>query len=276
MKSKQTQRSGRTGFRYTLIAAAASAVLAQGAAAAITTTTSGVYDEQTSQLNTIDQTAAGATPVNASLVPLSQFKTDITAAYAAGTGGVIHFDDVSTATSSQQQIFARYGAGNARTLTLTNPNYNATTPAGYQVDMSAATAVAATPISGGNYLRSNGTTIHAFNFSEPLSEVGFTILARSAARTVNVRLTYDDGTTGTFGPVTVPANTGSGATSTPDTFFGFAAPTGRTISGLSIDPGASNFFVLDDLAFVTVPEPGTLGLAATAAVALLARRRRAR
>ena len=136
--------------------------------------------------------------------------------------------------------------------------------------MSALAPIGATPISGSTYLRSNGTTVHAFNFSTPLSEVGFTVLSRSGDRSVTAPVTYDDNSTGTLGAVTVP--TGNG---TADTFFGFAAPAGRTIKSLRVSPGTVDFIVIDDLAFVTVPEPTSLALAGIAGLGLLTRRRRA-
>jgi hypothetical protein len=270
MKIRLNGKSGGLGFGLVM---AAAAVAAPAASAAITTTTSGVYDD-TVRTNAVDQSATTPTLGNVVLVPLSQFKTDVAAAYVAGTGGVINFDDVTTGTSSQSDIFAKYGPGNSRTLTLTNPNYNPspTAGAGYQVDMSSSTAIGATPISGNFYLRSNGTTTHAFNFSSPIGEVGFTVLSRSADRTVTATVTYDDGSNGSVGPFTVKAGDG-----TFDTFFGFAAPVGRTIKSLQVGPGnTTDFVVLDDVAFVTVPEPGTVAIGVVGALGLLGRRRRGR
>ena len=272
MNRKMTHPArGARRFRLTTaLATATLALVGPAACAAIVTTTSAVYDSP-AQANAVDQTATTPTAGIVALVSLNQFALDVAAASAAGTGGVIHFDDVAGPTASQQDIQARYGPGNTRTLTLTNPNYNGSTTAGagYQIDMAALDTIGATPISGSIYLRSNGTNVHAFNFSSPLSEVGFTVLGRSAARSVTATVTYDDNSTGSIGAVAIPA-TGTAT----DTFFGFAAPTGRTIKSLRVDPGPSDFIVIDDLGFVAVPEPTSLALAGIAGLGLLTRRRR--
>lgn len=263
------------GFRFaSWYFGLAACLSAASASAAIITSASGVYDEQTTQLNAVDQTATTPTSGSVVLVSLAQFKTDVSAAYASDMGGVVNFDDVTTATSNQSQIDVKYGQSQNLTLAMTGTSY--------QVDMSAKATIGAEPISGATYLRNGASSgIQSFVFSAPLSEVGFTVLARIGARSITATVTYDDNTTGAIGPFSVATVSGSGATSSPDTFFGFAAPTGRNIKSLSVSAGANNFFVIDDIGFVTaapVPEPSTLALGAVALLAgfVIARRTKRR
>jgi len=236
---------------------------ASSASAAVTTTVSGVYDEQTVALNAVDVQASGATAGTLVQVTLANFKTAVSSAFATGDGGVIHFDDAA-ANAGDTIIEALYGVGNTMTLTLTG--------AGYQIGNA---AINAAPISGGNYLRNTSSSgDQSFTFSSPLSHVGATVLARNAARTLTATVTYDDNSTGVLSGVSIATNSASGATSTPDTFFGFTAPAGRTIQSFKLSAGTNNFFVVDDIGFVVVPEPATLGLAGIAAVGILGRRRR--
>ena len=62
---------------------------------------------------------------------------------------------------------------------------------------------------------------------------------------------------------------------TDDTFFGFVAPAGKSISNVTITmTGSTDNLCLDDLAFTTVPEPATVGLLSLGGAALIRRRRR--
>ena len=232
--------------------------------AAITTVASGVYDEQTNQLNQVDQTATAPTSGTISLISLSQFKTDLATAFPLGLGGVIHFDDVTGTITDQTEIKAAYASG-LKTLTVTGT--------GYQMDMSALGTINARPISGNNYLRSTlATGVQLYAFDTGLSAVGVTVLARNVSRNITALITYDDNTTGTLGPFTVDAVTSGGTVnSAPDTFFGFSAPTGKLITSLRLSAGSENYFVIDDLAFITpaaIPEPSTIALLGMAGIGL--------
>jgi hypothetical protein len=245
-------------YRGSVFAFLTMLLLTASAQAAFTTVASGVYDS-TNQANTVDVNASG-TANNVTTQTLTAFNTKLSTAVTATLGGVVNFDDITVDSSTlQDTITVTYGG--SKILNITQPT------AQYQMDMGSLTAINATPISGSRYLRSgdaNGNQV--YNFSTPLTDVGITVLARTGARTITATVTYDNATTGTLTGVAIasyPTSTGTApiATSTPDTFFGFTAPTGRTITGLTLSAGANNYFVVDDLAFIVsptaIPEPGT-------------------
>jgi hypothetical protein len=253
----------RVGFVRASAAALGVAVLAGDARAAITTTVSGVYDEQVVNQNAVDVAASGTVGGTLVTVTVGTHGTRVAAAYAAGTGGVIHFDD-TTEVSDDSSIVASMPGGGVLTITGST---------GYKIDRG--TNIGSTPISGNTYLRNSSTT-QTYNFSLPLSDLAVTVLARNASRTITATVTYDDNSTGSLSNVAVATNTGSGATSSPDTFFGFEAPAGRTIKSLVLAGGTNGFFAVDDLSFVSVPEPGTLAVVGLAGAGLWGRRRRRR
>lgn len=243
--------------------------------AALDMTATGVYDEQTSQLNTIDSTPTpGTSSGTVSLVTLADFKSRITSAFAGGTGGVISFDDFGTAQALTNEMKVGYASG-TKTLTVSTTAGNK-----YQIDMGSLTAVGATPISGNNYLRSGDPT-HIFNFDTPLSDLGVTILGRNTTRSVTATVGYSDGTTGVLNALTIAASgvaAPPSATSAGDAFLGFTAPLGKAITSLTLV--GNDYFVVDDIGFVTsaIPEPSSIALLATLAVGSLwgLRRRLAR
>ena len=252
-------------------ALAASLLGARTASAAFTADVVGVYDSPT-QLNAVDQTATGPISGSVSLVSLVDFTADMATAFANDTGGVVNFDNLvgtSGTTTLSTSLIANYGASFAKSLTMTSGTGQ------YQSSNAAIGAVSISGTTGNTYLRSEGVSTHVFNFDTNLLEVGFTVLARTGARNVTATLTYDDNSTGILGPFSVATLTGSGATASPDTFFGFAAPAGRTIKSLTVgNTPSGDFFVIDDLGFVAVPEPGSIALLALGALGLLARRSR--
>ncbi len=256
---------------------------ASSAHAVITTTVSGVYDEQVVRGNTVDasfssapsaMTGAGPAPT---LLSVATFKTNVATAYAAGRGGVIHFDDVTGPLLTQSEIRAQYGLGNSSTMVITNGGGTAT----WSMDMGSTAAIAATPISGGNYLRMGNPTI-GFTFQTPVEAFGFTALGRLDARTLSIQINYNNGTSVTYGAYTVGASGSSSTgftfsdTSANDTFFGFQAPTGLSITRFTlVAPGSGNGNnpTLDDIGFI-IPEPSAVVLSAMGALGLMARRRR--
>lgn len=259
------------------------AIVAPTAQAAIITAVTGVYDE-TGRGNTVDASfSAAPTAVTGSgpaptLLDVATFKTTIAAAFAAGRGGVMTFDDVTGPQTAQTSMQATYGVG--QTLTISNTGSSGAGT--WSMDMGSTAAITSTPISGSNYLRL-GNPLIIFNFLTPLEAFAFTALGRNDARVINLTITYDNNTTATYGQYTIGPSGGSTTgfsfsdTSANDTFFGFQAPTGLLIKSISFTAatgGANgNNLVLDDIAFI-VPEPSAALLSLIGCLGFLSRRRR--
>lgn len=221
-------------------------------------TTSGIYDGPATTANDVDATAPGSTD-------LATFKLAIAAAYANNTGGVITFDNLS-GSFLDTSMSTLFGVSEVNQMTITRT----TGQGSYFFELNTAVG---SPISGGMYLRNQGTTggasvAHTFNFSVPLSQIAFTAISRNAARTVTATVTYAEGGTA------VLTDSLTGTALADDTFFGFIAPEGKTITSMVIDAGTGNFFAIDDLAFIAIPEPSAGALAISGLAGLLLRRRR--
>ena len=253
------------------------AIASSPAHAVITTVVTGIYDEAT-RVNSVDASFAnaptGGTGPAPTLLNVATFKPLVAAAYAAGLGGVMTFDDVTLTETAQTQMVGKYGAGNTSSFTITNTGSGSS--GNWSYDMGATTTIAATPISGSGYLRL-GNPLIVFNLSTPVDAFAFTILGRNAAREVNLTITYSNGTTATYGTYTVgPSGTTYPSDSAGnDTFFGFQAPVGLAISKVSFNTtaGVNVNPVLDDIAFI-IPEPSAFLLSAIGALGLITRRKR--
>lgn len=245
--------------------------------------TAGVYDETTTQNNNVDFNAVfssgtgGATAANtttastgdgAAYSTIGPFNAVLAAAFAANAGGVWNFDTQPTGNLPEANVLS-YGISQSKTITLTQTN--PTTP---MFVSSGGPAHDATSISLSNYLDNINGFSYAFSFSSltggspgetGVFELGFTALSASDPNT---------GVPINFGTVTAIANFSAGGSVTEtatidsvkgagDTFFGFVAPSGQTITGFSISSSAAGTGApdLDDIAFVTnataVPEPST-------------------
>lgn len=242
----------------------ASVFFVQASSAAISLTATGIYDEP-SNSNAVDSTAPGGAGT------LATFKANITAAYAANLGGVITFDEItmpiSPSTLSDSTLTVTYGASNSGILTITHNSTGGSF-------LFQANALLGTPISGGTYLRNGGTSAgtigtHNYVFSIGLTELGFTVLSRNAERNITATVTYENGLTNSLSD-----HISAGQGGTDDTFFYFAASTSPIVSLTISDANTANFFAIDDLAFITVPEPSAAVMGALAACGLFARRRR--
>ncbi|MEX0642695.1 MAG: hypothetical protein WD468_08340 [Pirellulales bacterium] len=231
--------------------------------------TTGTYDEQTNQANAVD-TLAGSN--NISLV---DFKTLVAGAFAADHGGVLTFDstdresgttgfgasDVVSSGTGSTRINAKYGSALSNTLVIirqtvtggtSNVNFTTSNSAGTDITHS---------ISGDRWLGSASGEGSDFRltFNQPLMAFGITALYRptggsNSPYTVDMVFGLDDSSTVVFAQETI-TGVASGA-GTDDTFFGYQAPTGKTISYVQFtNAGLARW---DDLGFVVavIPEPG--------------------
>jgi len=219
--------------------------------------TTGVYDEDSSQPNTVDLIASNSS------VTIAQFKSDVANAYNQDFGGVI---DGSTLGTSYT-----YGIDQNKMLSFN----------GIQIDAAVGLPSSPTPISGREAFSFSGTgTSHhylstKFGISngirgEQVVEIGLTVLSMSGVDYGNVTLSAGAG----FGLPNVTAAL-SQPTGEGDTLLVIKAPPGESFSFFTLSYtgtlGPNDRLWFDDLAFVTaqVPEPATLLLVASGVLVLL-------
>lgn len=282
----------------TLLATAVLAFTLNASGASLT----GTYDEQVFQTNEVDQLASfvsstgGATSANmisgtTAGSAYTTFKADVASAFSGSTGGVIDFDtdlggeivnDIFSPITSP--ITAAYDA--SKTF---NMAYSFTTGAAFRTN----NQTNRTPISDSSDINEGGifqTTVEnpgtlTLDLSltnapdDLISQFGFTFLSRTSRDygTVTAVASFSDGSTLTSSFL----NT-SFAAGAQDTFFGFIAPTGESITQVTLTssqgPGFIAGFSLDDAAFVTsaIPEPTSSAMLLGASMLMLGLRKRRR
>jgi hypothetical protein len=209
-----------------------------------------------------------ASNAQANGVTLGDFRTLISNAFTANTGGVWTGDaangvtyTITYADGAANPISATYGASQANTFSF----YRSDGANGLNTNNNNGTNV----VSGDGYIGipAQPSPVNLV-FNQGLSAVGLTLVPRGAARTVTLTATLDDAST-----IVSSAETNN----TNAVFYGFTAPAGRKIVGLGLTEAAAGFARFDDLGFVVapVPEPVALGALTLGGLALATRRRRA-
>jgi hypothetical protein len=223
-------------------------------AKAVTYTGVGVYDENATLLysnptsNQVDVDAAAGTGVGTNL-SVAQFTIDVLQAYDNNLGGVCNFEGPTITNDIDTSFDVTYGTAQNKTLTvnLTTAGGNAPTNA-----FETGTANTSLPVSGVQYYGLSTGSDYGLTFSKPLVAWGLTALSRTQNRTVNsVTITLDDATTYVFGPETIDLSV-AGVNGPDDTFFGYRAPPGRTITLVGID--VSGAMRWDELGFIVAPD----------------------
>ncbi len=285
---------------FSVLAASLTMMAGQGALGAFVTT--GVYDEQTVQTNAVDAVASPATGSAARVIEsgteYTQFKTDVATAWANNKGGVVGFDSFTPTDSlgTGGSIAANYGTGATKTLNIST---NSTSGLSLITNLTNRLPISAKGESGRTSTQQGGTNGTALTMNsltgfsgtatvefimggitngaanEVVGTFGVTVLSRTSRDlgTVTGVATFSDSST-----ATATYAIGASAAGAKDVFYGFVAPAGLSISKVSISYPITgeNSTSFDDVAFITVPEPASMGALGIGAMGLLAGRRRVR
>lgn len=273
---------------WTIVAAACLAAGATGAHAAFTAV--GVYDEQTFQANAVDAVAAANAGDEMKVVESSEYndyKVTVATAFANGLGGVVNFDENRWSEIADGVAFDASFDGGNKSLPIT-PSITGLVLQGNasaHVPISGGAGPADQPVGlpggillGGSTATSASFAIGALTGGDPLEivdSIGLTMLSRASRDygTVTAMVTFSDSTTASASHAIGAPGAGNG-----DTFFGFVAPLGLSITDLSLTwSTTSGLPGFDDLAFTTtvVPEPtSAAALLGLGGLTMLARRRR--
>ncbi len=277
------------------ITAALLAVTASSHAATVSNT----FDENAIQGNTVEQSGTFASGTlggsAANVTDFATFDAAVETAAGLGFGGVLNFDaqlntDDQNLPGISSPISLDYGSKNL-SVSYTTADSSAAIRQGNLSNR--------TPISAGNgatpgfamtFVNETTNSDATFTFGaitggdpgEGVTSVGLTFLSRTSRDYGDViaTATFSGGGSASSSVATTGVN-GSFTAGTNDTFFGFIAPTGETITSLKIDPTSTVGYSIDDLAFITtatsapIPEPASVMLLATGTMMLLGRRRRA-
>lgn len=234
-------------MKKNLLFTRAAALLAAGLLGATTSqaafTTTGVYDENTVNLNAVDVSATSDAGVE---ISLSSFTALVELAYNADAGGVINFDSGSL--TNGNTLDATYGVSAAKNITITNGTAVGTLEVSSPVitAISGNAAIRKTP---GSFSFDRNDFKFDFNPNDGVKAVGASIMSQftlgPAVGTVSARVFYDDSSSSPIVSDFISNTFGS-----DDTFWGFQAPAGRSITRFELLIGNDVFAFLDDLAFV--------------------------
>ncbi len=250
-------------------------VMALGATAAIaapiTLPTTAIYDSPTTS-NAVDFNATGNSLGSLGGNDVAGFTTAVAAAFALNRGGVVDFEPSD---GTPTAINATYGLGQGKTLPIT-----------FSTSSMKIQSFSSSKVISGNkgiYTGSESSASFSFNFgailngvpNEAVGRAGLTILGRtgydSSTPSFTITAKFSDNTTAALSSSQPKVTT----TGNGDTFYGFTAPAGLSIKSLTVSmaPTQAKTVLMDDLAFITIPEPASTGVIGLASLALLARRR---
>ncbi len=256
--------------------------IASHAVAAPIVKTVGVYDEQTTQTNAVD---FSRTTDGVNTVSVGTFSTLVAAAFANNMGGVMDFESANVTNSANldynDTFTATFGADHSKSITVKNVNALAN-----NLQFGSAGG-ARTAVSGTNVIKTGGGDANYdldFLSSDHLVAVGFTLLGREGTGTVNTTYATPKILLSNNTEVILPTGQYRGAdgvgNGTLDSFWGYQLTAAEIASGIRIVGLRTNMSHLnsntsmDDLGFITVPEPASLALLSLGAMLILPQRKR--
>ena len=267
------------------IAVVAIALAGSVTPAAAAFTAAGVYDEQTYQTNAVDFVAGAAAGSEAIVIDTvaeyEAYKAAVASAFAAGTGGVLNFDENRWGEVSNGLAIDVLFSGGSKSLAITPSSTSGTVSLDGNLTnrkaISGGSGAANLPVGLPGGVITAGTTNMTFTVGaltggdagEIVGSFGATLLSRTSRDlgTVQAVATLDDSST-----ATASYAVGAMAAGTGDTFFGFVAPAGRSIASVAFT-WSGDVTSFDDVAFTTVPEPATMALLAVGGLIAIRRRR---
>ncbi|MSU57254.1 MAG: PEP-CTERM sorting domain-containing protein [Pedosphaera sp.] len=264
-----------------LLAGRATVTLAALRAAAVTTT--GIYDHPSNNTNQVDQDAhffSGTGGANAAnVISVGAFTPQMLAAFNSDLGGVFTFDNVAV-NANVTTVSLSYGTVQSKSLTLGQ---------GSPGTLTSVNTIFSEPISSDQVGVKNISAFtpdftfvfssFANNFGAPdlgVTEFGFTFLSQGISSPVNYGLLKATASFSGGGTVTAAAVVNTTRTN-GDTFYGFSAPAGQTITQVTMPVGVTGDAFIDDVGFTTqaaTPEPTTVALVAVGAIGFFVSRRR--
>ncbi len=214
--------------------------------------TVGVYDPHDAPHNNdVDQNATFSSATGGAgsdnLLDLGAMQSIIADAFNQNAGGVVDFESGSM---EGQTVAATYGTAKTKTFRFTNTTGSMTVGTGTNPAPDSRK-----PISGQYRAAKSTTSNWVFSFDgitgaapdEKILIFGATLIERDSAATVPmVTATFSDGSTVT---ATADMLGDSVSPNNKDTFFGFVAPPGQSITSVNFQ--VNQYVHMDDVAFVT-------------------------
>jgi len=244
----------------TALAAGSATLLGTGAQAATVPTVSSYITGNIENSATTD---------TGNQLSLGTFNTNVTTAFANDQGGVWDFDAGSTGSNLGAVNDLEFGTSQAFSVQLS------ISPGNISTGVAAGSGRTAT--SGSFVMGFGSTDPYTYTFG-PILDSGDNVVAGAGVTQAGLVVVSRAGAPNS---ATVTANFSGGGSASDtfaiggsnggdDTFFGFVAPTGQTITSLVYD--GSTFTNVDDFGFVTnVPEPSSLALLAAGGLLVLRR-----
>ena len=183
----------------------------------------------------------------------STFATNVSSAYSNNLGGVVNFDVTGDGLDTVPAINANYGGGKTLAIALTGSSVVDISPLAPPSGTAGVTNCLSAPDTGANLGDITFTmgSITGGQTNEKVTTFAFTFLTQTVLNgiSVTVTATFSDGTNSI---VTRTVNRDT-VNPTQDTFFGFVAPNGKSITSVSLVSNTTRAQTtqIDDVGFIT-------------------------